>query len=96
MPDGAAVTKSGYRKKTLADSTPQNLHVFLEQSCRAELSHLLAIFPFWVFGLFLPPISVGIMFVYAVGINMPCVMAQRYNRPRIAQVLQRREKQHEV
>lgn len=91
LPDGAAVSKSGYRKKHLSDVSAENLEMFLEQSCRAELSHLLAIIPFWIFGLFLPPVSIPIMFVYAVFINTPCIMAQRYNRPRIINVLSRME-----
>lgn len=95
LPDGAAATKAGYRKKHLTDVSTQNMQVFLEQSCRAEFGHLLAIFPFWVFGLFLPPISIPIMFVYAVFINTPCILAQRYNRPRIAKVLARKERRNE-
>lgn len=96
LPDGAAVTKSGYRKKHLTDLSSENLTLFLEQSCRAELGHLLAIPPFWVFGLFLPPISLPFMLLYALFINMPCVLAQRYNRPRIAKVLYRAEKKNEI
>lgn len=92
LPDGAAVSKSGYRKKHLTDLSPQNLAMFLEQSCRAELGHLLAIAPFWVFGLFLPTAAVPIMLIYALGINLPCILAQRYNRPRVAKILMRMEK----
>lgn len=92
LPDGAAVSKSGYRKKHLQDTSIENLSVFLEQSCRAELAHLLAITPFWIFGLFLPPVGMVLMLGYALAINMPCVLAQRYNRPRIAGLLQRKKR----
>lgn len=91
LPDGAAATKGGYRKKHLTDLSAENLRMYLEQSCRAELSHLLAITPFWVFGFFLPPIALPIMLLYALLVNLPCLLAQRYNRPRIAKVLNRRE-----
>ena len=83
LPDGAAITKGGYRKKTLTDYSPENLERFLTESCRAELTHLLAILPFWVFGLIGPPSIIVYMFVYALAVNLPCVLAQRYNRPRI-------------
>ena len=96
LPDGAAVSKSGYRKKRLTDLSVDNLKIFLEQSCRAELGHLLAITPFWIFGFFLPPLAIPIMFVYAIFINMPCILAQRYNRPRIAKVLSRMETQNGI
>ncbi len=63
LPDGAAVLKSGYRKKVLA------------------------IFPFWVFGFIGPPIIIWMMLGYALIINVPCMIAQRYNRPRIQRIL---------
>ena len=88
LPDGAAITKGGYRKKALADYSSENLERFLIESCRAELTHLLAILPFWVFGLIGPPSIVAYMFLYALVVNLPCIIAQRYNRPRI-QILRR-------
>lgn len=87
LPDGAAVLKSGYRKKALADFSPENLDRFMIESCRAEMTHLLAIFPFWVFGLIGPPIIIWMMLGYALIINVPCMIAQRYNRPRIQRIL---------
>lgn len=91
LPDGAAIKKTGFRKKYLTDFSKENLNKFLIESCRAELGHLLAITPFWIFGLFLPPICILIMLIYAIAINMPCIIAQRYNRPRIVKVLKRIE-----
>lgn len=90
LPDGAAVSKSGYRKKHLTDFSEDNLDRFLIESCRAELTHLLAIPPFLLFGLFVPPYVILIMLLYAIAVNVPCVAAQRYNRPRIAALLQKR------
>jgi glycosyl-4,4'-diaponeurosporenoate acyltransferase len=87
LPDGAAVTKSGYKKKHLRDFSTNNLERFLIESCRAELTHLLAIFPFWVFGLFVPVEITACMLVYALIINLPCIIAQRYNRPKIYRLL---------
>ena len=83
LPDGAAITKGGYRKKTLTDYSPENLERFMKESCRAELTHLLAILPFWVFGFIGPPSIIPYMLLYALALNLPCIIAQRYNRPRI-------------
>lgn len=88
LPDGAAITKGGYRKKTLTDYSPENLERFVTESCRAELTHLLAILPFWVFGFIAPPQIIVYMFIYSVAVNLPCIIAQRYNRPRI-QIMKR-------
>lgn len=91
LPDGAAVKKSGYRKKHMKDFSNQNLAKFLEESCRAELGHLLPITSFWIFGLFLPPIGICFMLLYALAVNLPCILAQRYNRPRLLQMMKKRE-----
>ena len=89
LPDGAAVAKGGYRKKSMRDFSRENLERFVAESCRAELTHWLAILPFWVFGLFAPPVVLPIMFVYALAVNLPCIIAQRYNRPRVVRVLRK-------
>lgn len=91
LPDGAVLSKSGYTKKHLRDFSNENLTLFLEESCRAELGHLLGITPFWVFGFFLPPIAIPIMLFYALIVNIPCILAQRYNRPRIITFMNKRE-----
>lgn len=93
LPDGASAWKQrGYLKKSLVNTTPENLRRFLVESARGELTHWLAILPFWIFGFITPGYVVGMMLVYAVLINLPCIIAQRYNRPRIQRLLQRMEK----
>ena len=91
LPDGGMVWKKhGYAKKHLTDFSPQNLSRFLIESARGELTHWLAILPFWVFGFFTPPGVVWLMLLYALAVNMPCILAQRYNRPRIQRVMERK------
>lgn len=93
LPDGGMVWKKhGYQKKHLTDFSPQNLNRFLVESARGELTHWLAILPFWVFGFFMPPIAIWLMLLYALAVNIPCILAQRYNRPRIKRVMERQEK----
>ena len=87
LPDGAAVIRGGFRKNKMADFSGANLEKFLIESCRAELTHLFAVPPFVLFGLFEPPKVVILMLVYALLVNMPCVIAQRYNRPRVQKLL---------
>lgn len=89
LPDGGAIF-GGYAKKRLRDNSTQNLEIFLLESRRAELTHWLAIAPFWVFGFFAPIRVIPIMLVYALVINVPCIIAQRYNRPRIEAILKKR------
>lgn len=90
LPDGAAVWRSGFRKKHLAERDAAYLQRFVQESCRAELVHWL-MFPAWaLFAFWNPP---GVMAVMLVGMavsNVPCIVTQRYNRARLERVLSRR------
>ncbi len=91
LPDGGNVWKKrGYQKKNLSDFSEENLHRFLIETSRGELVHWLGILPFWVFGFFAPPGVIWIMLAYALIVNLPCIIAQRYNRPRIYELYKRR------
>ncbi|MEA4889972.1 MAG: hypothetical protein VB070_10970 [Clostridiaceae bacterium] len=92
LPDGgAAWKKRGFRKKRLNNYTEQYLNRFLIESARGEMTHWLAIFPFWVFGFFTPPEVPWIMLLYALAVNFPCIIVQRYNRPRVQRLLNKRK-----
>ena len=91
LPDGGMVWKKrGFRKKRLESLSNGNLNRFLIESARGELTHWLAILPFWVFWFFTPPDVPFIMLAYALFINMPCIIVQRYNRPRVIRLLNKR------
>lgn len=91
LPDGGGVfQKRSYRKRNLSDYSEENLRRFLIETSRGELIHWLGILPFWVFGLFAPPFVIWIMLLYALIVNLPCIIAQRYNRPRLYALYRRR------
>ncbi|HSK68370.1 MAG TPA: glycosyl-4,4'-diaponeurosporenoate acyltransferase [Candidatus Limnocylindria bacterium] len=88
LPDGGGLSgRKGFRKKRLESLEPEYLDRFMMESARGELTHWLAILPFPVFGLFLPPLAVWLMLLYALLANLPCIIAQRYNRPRVARYM---------
>lgn len=89
LPDGGALVKGGFKKKKLESLTKSSLNEFLLESCRAEMIHWLAILPFWIFGFFAPPVVILYMLLFAMVMNMPCIITQRYNRPRIIRSLER-------
>ncbi|SHJ10291.1 glycosyl-4,4'-diaponeurosporenoate acyltransferase [Parasporobacterium paucivorans DSM 15970] len=94
LPDGGKYMKRGYEKKKMKDFSQAGMEKFLTESCRGEATHLLAIMPFWVFGLFTPGYVVPIMLVYSLAVNLPCIIAQRYNRPRIIKLMNRGSDPH--
>jgi glycosyl-4,4'-diaponeurosporenoate acyltransferase len=90
LPDGAALFRNGFRKKKLRDTGPEYVRLFIQETCRAELTHwisfafapLFFIWNLWWVGL--------IMIAYAVAANGPCIITQRYNRIRLASTLKNR------
>ena len=88
LPDGAPLLGSrGFPKKRLQEKTPEYLHSFLLETCRAELTHWLTLL-FAPFFFFWNPLWVGFfMIFYALTENLPLIMAQRYNRARLRRVV---------
>ncbi len=96
LPDGGSLlNKRGFAKKRLQSFSNENLQRFLIESARGELTHWLAIVPFWLFGFFAPPEVIWYMLAYALIVNLPCIIAQRYNRPRVHR-LQNKKKEAEA
>ncbi|MEL7659367.1 hypothetical protein [Acetobacterium wieringae] len=91
LPDGGSLFKGGFQKKKLVSFDKDHLDRYLLESCRAEMIHWLAMLPFWVFGFFTPPIVIFYMLLFALAVNLPCVIAQRYNRPRIVRIVRRNQ-----
>ena len=88
LPDGGMVlNKKGFKKKHLVDISEETLNRFLVESARGELTHWLAILPFWIFGFIAPTKVIWYMLIYTLLVNFPCIIAQRYNRPRVQKLL---------
>jgi glycosyl-4,4'-diaponeurosporenoate acyltransferase len=89
LPDGAALFKKGFKKKHLKGLDSVYLDSFIRETCRAELTHWImflfsAVFFIW------NPWYVGIvMIAYAILVNLPCIIIQRYNRIRLTRVYSR-------
>ena len=88
LPDGSKLLKyKNFPKKRLEEKNGLYFNSFLQETCRAELTH-------WIIMLFAPLFflwnkpGVGwIMIFYALIENLPLIMAQRYNRIRLKRVL---------
>ena len=88
LPDGSKFLKyKSFPKKRLEEKDDLYLASFLQETCRAELTH-------WIIMLFAPLFflwnkpGVGLIMIgYALIENLPLIMAQRYNRIRLKRVL---------
>lgn len=79
LPDGAPWL-GGLPKKRINARDPSYLLRFLAETRRAELAHwcMLCCLPF--FFLWNPPWACLVMTAYGLAANLPCILAQRYNR----------------
>jgi len=87
LPDGAALSRNGFRKKNLQNRDVAYIQRFITETCRAELTHWI-IFAFSVIFFIWNVWWVGIiMIAYAFIVNIPCVITQRYNRIRLRRII---------
>lgn len=91
LPDGARLFTGGFAKKNLApgDDPAAYYTRFVQETCRGELVHWIVLGCAALFFLWNPPWAGWIMVGYALLVNLPCILAQRYNRIRLVRLLHR-------
>lgn len=83
LPDAARWFSGGFAKGTLASTAPDYVDRFLRETWRGELCHWAALACAPVFFLWNPLWADLVMVGYALAANLPCILAQRYNRLRL-------------
>jgi glycosyl-4,4'-diaponeurosporenoate acyltransferase len=91
LPDGSKVLKEGFSKNKVDKMSLDYFKKFLIEVNRAELSHWFQMLPAPLFFLFNLPIIGYLMIVYAMLFNLPFIIAQRYNRPKIIRIINKLE-----
>ncbi|NLB98875.1 MAG: glycosyl-4,4'-diaponeurosporenoate acyltransferase, partial [Lactobacillales bacterium] len=86
LPEGSSIIKSSYNKKHLQGTDKQTFEKFIIETKRAELTHWLLIPPAFVFFIWNPLWAGLVMVLYACVVNIPFILIQRYNRPRLERV----------
>jgi glycosyl-4,4'-diaponeurosporenoate acyltransferase len=88
LPDGAPWV-GGFSKKRLRGHHSEYLERFLLETRRAEIAHwgMLVVTP--VFFLWNPRWACGVMALYAIAANVPCILVQRHNRFSLARMVSR-------
>jgi glycosyl-4,4'-diaponeurosporenoate acyltransferase len=90
LPDGASWFSGGVTKARLQGKSADVLGQFAKETWRGELVHWFALLMLPLFCLWNPWWAVLVNAAYAVGANLPCILAQRYNRARLHRVLSRK------
>lgn len=89
LPDAARWFGGGFAKGTLAGTKVDYLQRFIRETWRGELCHWVAIACAPVFFLWNPWWGDLIIVTYALVANLPCILAQRYNRARFQRLIAR-------
>ena len=87
MPELSDFFKKLFPKKRIASYDKAYLQKYLVESCRAELTHWGIIFSSFLFVFWNNFIKTAVMIVIAFVLNLPYIIIQRYNRPRIRSLL---------
>ena len=86
LPDGAAVYKNGFQKKRLANPDSTYINRFIQETCRAEVTHWV-IFLFSVTFFIWNKWWIGLIMIACIFVvNIPCIVTQRYNRIRLQRI----------
>ena len=89
LPEAGAAFPGGFDKARLRRRDEPYLRSYLLETRRAELGHLLAMTAGPFFFLWNPAWLGWCMQGYALAVNLPCILSQRYNRARLRRVLER-------
>ena len=89
LPEAGNFFNGGFDKRHLACRDAGYLGAYVRETRRAELGHWLAVVPVPVFFVWNRPPLAWCMPVYAIAVNGPCIIAQRFNRIRLLRVLAR-------
>jgi glycosyl-4,4'-diaponeurosporenoate acyltransferase len=89
LPDGAKWIGGAFSMREMKTTDPSYLQRFIVETWRGELCHLSAFLFVPVFFLWNPWWGNCVIVAYALVANLPCIVAQRYNRLRLRQLLNR-------
>jgi glycosyl-4,4'-diaponeurosporenoate acyltransferase len=87
LPDAARWFAGGFPKSKLAGRDATYLRQFIRETWRGELCHWFALAWAPVFFLWNPWWADLIMVGYGLSANLPCIIAQRYNRARFQRLI---------
>ena len=89
VPEAGDLFRRGVSKRQLPSQAVAGLQLFVRETRRAELTHWWAMSCGPLFVLWNPPLAAALLIAYGVGINLPFIAIQRYNRFRTQALIER-------
>ncbi|WP_295702737.1 hypothetical protein [Lapillicoccus sp.] len=90
LPEAGDLFSGGISKSRLPTRDDAGLRLFVQETRRAELGHWGALAASPLFLLWNPPLASALLVAYGIGVNLPFIAIQRYNRQRAQAVLEAR------
>lgn len=87
LPEVSDFFNFSFPKKYFTQSNREYMSKYLMESCRSELTHWNIIFSSLLFILWCDPSTTLKIIIIAISLNLPYIIIQRYNRPRIIRLL---------
>ncbi len=87
LPNGSGLYKEGYSIRRLSRTDFTTLQRWLKETVRSETCHWVMILPGFLFFFWNTPLVGWLMVAYAFLNNLPVIVVQRFNRPRLRRML---------
>lgn len=87
LPEFSDFLRVLFSKRHIASTNENYLKLFLSESCKAEFTHWVIIGSSFLFLFWTDLLGTVKMIFIAVFLNMPYIIIQRYNRPRLIRLL---------
>ncbi len=95
LPELSDIFRKTFSKKKLYSFNVEYLTKYIIESCRSELCHWMIVISVIIFSSWFSEDMLNLIFVLAVILNVPYIMIQRFNRPRIVNIMQKNEEKQE-
>lgn len=95
LPELSDIVKKNFSKKKLPSFNVEYLKKYIVESCRSEMCHWMIVISVIVFSSWFNEDMEKFIFILAVILNVPYIMIQRFNRPRIINVMQKNSDKEE-
>lgn len=96
LPDGGKINRFGFEKSRLVSKNESYLNDFILETLRAELIHWFGILSSLVFlWIYAYPKNI-LIFSIAILVDIPFIMIQRYNRPRLQRIVKHIRRKNNV
>jgi len=91
LPEGSKILGFGFNKSQLHRTDSAYLQRYYLETCRGEWAHLMTIGAVVFFFIWNPWWAKLVMLAYALAVNLPCILVQRYNRLVLKRILLRKK-----